>query len=77
MKHHLNLPPMETIGQKIKQIKAMQYPEHSLHDAVKEEKDVDWQETSHEWTMQNCQSGVSTSHLPPWARLHVAGVFLN
>ena len=47
---------------KVKQMKAflnaMQNPKNPLHDAVKEEKGVDWQEASHGWAKQNNQSSM-------------------
>ena len=52
---------METTH-KVEQVKAylnaMQNPENPLHDAVKEEKGLDWQEASHGWAKQNNQSSM-------------------
>ena len=47
---------------KVEQVKAhlsaMQNPNNELHNAVKEERGVDWQEASHGWAKQNNQSSM-------------------
>ena len=52
---------MET-RHKVEQVKAylnaIQNPKNPLHDAVKEEKEVDWQKASHGWVKQNNQSSM-------------------
>ena len=39
-------------------LSAIQNPKNPLHDAVKENRGVDWHEASHGWTRQNNQSSM-------------------
>ena len=75
MRYLLDLPSMET-RHKVEQVNAylnaMQNPKNPLHDAVKEEKGLDWQETSHGWAKQNNQSSVSRTINPACVRSHRA-----
>ena len=64
----LDLPPMETehnVEQVKEYLNAMQNPMNQLHDSVKEERRVDWQEKSHGLAKQNSQSGMCESF---WAQ---------